>query len=175
MSDLSLQTSTFWIGFCGLMQAILWVKIMTVRAPQDPKKQHIGNIAESNKDPVWACTTRAHGNFAENAPMMCLLLLAIDAADVLPKSYVNNLGAVWAFGRIFHMFGLWGYQGASLGRIFGATLSLGGLMAGGGMAAWSAVKPLMDDEDGMAGVKQNLGVLGAAVVTAIMFASKKLD
>lgn len=164
----SIQTSTFWVGFYALLQCILWAKIMSVRIPQDPAKQHLRSAA-ATKDAVWICTTRAYGNLTETAPMMSLLLLVVDAADAFPKSYVHNLGAVYGCARIMHMFGLWSHEGATVGRLAGASASLGSLLAGAYMAMSSAVSQM---EGGLEELTTTSGYIGATVVVAVLVAGK---
>ena len=81
--------------------------------------------------------------------MVSLLLMVIDGSDVVPKLYVDILGGVFAFGRLFHMIGLWSNEGTTVGRLTGGILSLLLLIVAACMATYSAVQPLIQTEDGL--------------------------
>ncbi len=56
-------------------------------------------------DAVLTRAIRAHANFAEYAPLVLLLLLAVALLDG-PLEWVHVLGAGFTIGRIFHVFGM---------------------------------------------------------------------
>mmetsp|Transcript_10824 Transcript_10824/g.25176 ORF Transcript_10824/g.25176 Transcript_10824/m.25176 type:complete len:115 (+) Transcript_10824:348-692(+) len=84
--------------------------------------------------------TRAHGNYTENAPIFSLLLLAVDAMNVVPKLFLNALGGLFFFGRIFHMMGIWAHEGSTVGRMGGAIFTMASLTLGSGMSVYSAIQ-----------------------------------
>lgn len=161
----SIQTSTFWIGFYGLLQIILWLKIMTIRAVQPASTLQVQNLAVS-KDVRNICVTRAHGNYTENAPLFSLLLLVIDASGVVPTFYVDILGGIFAFGRIFHMMGMWANGGSTVGRMVGALVTLMSLTLGSCMAIYSAVQLV----GGLSAIQVRLGAIAMMMLSGRMFA-----
>jgi len=168
---LQLQTSFFWIGIYGLIQVVLWARLVTIRAPQPTWTNGLQALAAS-KDVRGLCATRTYGNYIESAPMVSLLLMVIDGSDVVPKLYVDVLGGVFTFGRLFHMIGLWSNEGATVGRLTGGLLSLSSLMVGSCMALYSTVQPLIQTEDGLSRMKIIFTSIALMVVSAKMFAAK---
>lgn len=107
--------------------------------------------------------------------MFSLLLLVIDASDIVPKLYVDVLGGLFAFGRIFHMMGMWAHEGTSVGRIVGGFSTLVSLMIGSCMAMYAAIQPLVQLEDGLSRVKIIFVSIALVLFSAKMLAGKILD
>jgi uncharacterized membrane protein YecN with MAPEG domain len=169
---LPIATSTFWIGFYGLLQMTLWIKIMTIRAVQPTSTHELQNLAV-NQDIRNLRATRAHGNYTENAPIFSLLLLVVDAMNVVPKLVVNVLGGLFFFGRIFHMMGMWAYEGSSIGRMVGAFFTMVSLTLGSCMSIFSAIQ-IMGGVS-MSGVQVKLGIIAMIVVIGNCFAGINVD
>jgi uncharacterized membrane protein YecN with MAPEG domain len=167
---LPIATSTFWIGFYGLLQITLWIKIMTIRAVQPSSTHQLQNLAVS-QDIRNLRATRAHGNYTENAPIFSLLLLVVDAMNVVPKLVVNVLGGLFFFGRIFHMMGMWAYEGSSIGRIVGALFTMASLVLGSCMSIYSAIDVMGGVS--ISGVQVKLGIIAMIVVIGNCFAGIK--
>mmetsp|Transcript_4889 Transcript_4889/g.7312 ORF Transcript_4889/g.7312 Transcript_4889/m.7312 type:complete len:257 (-) Transcript_4889:316-1086(-) len=167
---LPIVTSTFWLGTYGLLQLTLWLKIMTIRSVQPSSTHQLQNLAVT-QDIRNLRATRAHGNYIENAPIFSLILLVVDAMNVIPKTLVNGLGALFFFGRIFHMMGMWAYEGSTVGRMVGALATLVSLGIGSGMTIYSAVQVL----GGWSGVHVKFGVIALIVLLGNCFAGINVE
>jgi len=113
----------FWIGVCGFLQVALWVRIMMVRIPQPKEAHYLHNLAAS-KDVMNLCATRAHGNYTEHAPIFAVMMLVVDACGVIPNSVIEISGFVFVVGRFMHAIGVNTSEGSTIGRMFGAVLTL---------------------------------------------------
>eukprot|EP00985_Skeletonema_marinoi_P021050 scaffold12694_cov141-Skeletonema_marinoi.AAC.8 len=167
---LPIVTSTFWLGTYGLLQLTLWLKIMTIRSVQPSSTHQLQNLAVT-QDIRNLRATRAHGNYIENAPIFSLLLLVVDAMNVIPKTLVNGLGGLFFFGRIFHMMGMWAYEGSTVGRMVGALATLVSLGIGSGMTIYSAVQVL----GGWSCVQVKFGVIALIVLLGNCFAGINVE
>ena len=165
-------TATFWIGFYGLLQMTLWIKIMTIRAVQPTATHELQNLAVS-QDIRNLRATRAHGNYTENAPIFSLLLLVVDAMNVVPKLYVNVLGSLFFFGRVFHMMGMWAHEGSTVGRMGGAMSTMASLTIGSCMSIYSAIQAMGGVS--MSGVQAKLATVAIIVVIGNCFAGIRVD
>ena len=123
------QTSCFWMGIYGLIQVALWFKIMLVRVPnKTPETLNLRNLASTTDDGNLRAT-RAHGNYAENAPIFAIMLFAADVAGIVPANVVDATGFAFATGRFLHALGLYADGGETIGRIGGAVLTMSSLIA----------------------------------------------
>jgi uncharacterized membrane protein YecN with MAPEG domain len=128
------EISCFWIGIYGLIQIVLWIKIMTIRATKSPETHKVGNF-------LATCTvraTRAHGNYTENAPIFAIMLLAADMMGLISPRVLDTTGFVFATGRFFHALGLYAAEGTSVGRIAGALTTMLSLIAAAAQCLISA-------------------------------------
>ena len=168
MAAIPIADSAFWIGFYGLLQVTLWIKIMTIRSVQSQSTHQLQSLA-SSQDIRNLRATRAHGNYTENAPIFSLLLLVVDALNVVPKLVVNALGSLFFFGRVFHMIGLWKFEGSTLGRMMGAICTMLSLILGSCLSIYSAGQ-VMEGGFGGGAVKGRLGIIAMIVAAGTSFA-----
>lgn len=144
------------------------VKIMTIRAVQPKSTHQLQNLA-SSQDIRNLRATRAHGNYTENAPIFSLLLLVVDALNVVPKLLVNALGSLFFFGRVFHMMGLWKFEGSTVGRMIGAVRTMLSLILGSCLSIYSAGQ-VMEGGFGGGAVKGRLGIIAMIFAAGTSFA-----
>ncbi|MCB9745200.1 MAG: MAPEG family protein [Alphaproteobacteria bacterium] len=76
---------------------------------------------------------RAHGNFAEWAPLALLTLGVADLRGASPTA-ILGVGGVLLLGRVMHGFGLNRRSGPGIGRTGGMALTLMALVAAAGLA-----------------------------------------
>lgn len=113
----------FWIGVCGLFHVALWARIMVIRIPKAPEALYLHNLAAS-KDDMNLRVTRAHGNYAENAPIFAIMLLLVDTCGVIPDYIIETSGLIFVAGRLLHAIGMNASKRVTLGRMIGSTLTL---------------------------------------------------
>lgn len=129
------HTACFWIGIYGALQVALWLRIISVRAPQDLELKH---LAISN-DNLNIRVTRAHGNYTENAPMFSIMILLVDLCGVVPKFWIDVIGYFFMFGRFMHAIGLDTMDGVTVGRFVGGSIcTITSLALGAGMCMYTA-------------------------------------
>jgi len=141
---------------------------MTIRAVQPKSTHQLQNLA-SSQDIRNLRATRAHGNYTENAPIFSLLLLVVDALNVVPKLVLNALGSLFFFGRVFHMMGLWKFEGSTLGRMIGAVCTMLSLILGSCLSIYSAGQ-VMEGGFGGGAVKGRLGIIAMIFAAGTSFA-----
>ena len=107
-----------------ILAPLLMLRVGTVRIG---KKVNLGD----GGDPDLLSRIRAHGNFAENAPLLLIGLLCLASLSVLPV-VLHIFGAAFTLGRIFHALGMSGAlkQGRLVGTLatvlcyFGMAITL---------------------------------------------------
>jgi len=72
-------------------------------------------------DPELLSRIRAHGNFAENAPLLLIGLLCLASLSVVPI-VLHVFGGVSTLGRVFHALGMSG--AFKQGRLVGTVATL---------------------------------------------------
>lgn len=77
---------------------------------------------------------RAHANFAENAPLLILLVLAIELT-VGPSPWLWAATALFVLARVAHAFGM---DGWGPGRMIGTALTMALQLA---LAVWAVALP----------------------------------
>jgi uncharacterized membrane protein YecN with MAPEG domain len=128
------HTACFWIGIYGALQVALWLRIISIRSPEDLE---LKNLAKSN-DNLNLRVTRAHGNYTENAPMFSIMILAVDLCGVVPKFWIDVIGYFFMSGRFMHAIGLDAMDGTTVGRFVGALCTLTSLALGAGLCLYTA-------------------------------------
>jgi uncharacterized membrane protein YecN with MAPEG domain len=83
---------------------------------------------------------RAHANFAEYAPLVLLLLLAIALLGG-PPSWLHGLGAGFTAGRVFHAFGMMRGKHPNAVRFIGNLATGLALLLGAAACLWLALVP----------------------------------
>lgn len=74
---------------------------------------------------------RRHGNFAENVPMVLLLMVIAELLGA-GNLWLHGIGAILLIGRLIHIFGIRHDKGDAMPRIIGGSAtSLATLIAAG--------------------------------------------
>lgn len=89
-------------------------------------------------DAVLTRAIRAHANFAEYAPLVLLLLLAIALLEG-PSLWLHALGAGFTIGRVFHVFGMMGDKHPNAIRFIGNLTTGLALLLGAAACVWLAL------------------------------------
>ncbi|MCA3627041.1 MAG: MAPEG family protein [Methylobacterium sp.] len=76
-----------------------------------------------------ALRIRVHGNFCEQAPMLCVVLALLPVIGA-GEWMVHVVGLTGVTGRVLHAIGFSRSAGASLGRVVGMVLTAGALVIG---------------------------------------------
>ncbi len=97
-----------------ILAPLLMLRVGKVRIG---KKVNLGD----GGDPDLLSRIRAHGNFAENAPLLLIGLLCLASLSVLPI-VLHVFGATFTLGRIFHALGMSG--AFKQGRLVGTLATL---------------------------------------------------
>lgn len=119
-----MQVSFLYLGLSFFINFILTIRIIKLR------RKHLIGIGTSGNEEL-ARAVRAHGNFIEHAPLILLMLMALDYAT--SSAYlIHALGLVLFIGRILHAYGLSKSAGKSFGRVAGmmSTFLVGLVCAG---------------------------------------------
>lgn len=139
MEKLVLAGSGQALAFAASYSAVLVLLgvVLTIRVIAARRERKIGLGDGGDKDMLRR--VRAHGNFAETAPLLIgvLILLVLLGAREWQVHYVGLAGLV---GRIMHAIGVSQSAGSSLGRVGGMMLTFFSLIGGALMLlylAWS--------------------------------------
>jgi hypothetical protein len=89
-------------------------------------------------DAMLTRAIRAHANFAEYAPLVLLLLLAVALLDG-PLEWIHPLGAGFTIGRIFHVFGMMLDKHPNAIRFIGNLTTGLALLLGAASCLWLAL------------------------------------
>lgn len=89
-------------------------------------------------DAMLTRAIRAHGNFAEYAPLVLLLLLGVALLDG-PMIWLHALGAGFTVGRVFHAFGMMRGNHPNAVRFIGNLTTGLALLLGAGACLWLAL------------------------------------
>jgi uncharacterized membrane protein YecN with MAPEG domain len=109
--------------YAALAAAMMIVLSLRVIGARRSRRVAIGDGA----DEEVARRIRAHGNFAEYAPLALLLILLLELGGA-PAWQLHLLGAALILGRIVHAWSLTAHSGN--GRLIGMTLTFFVLAAG---------------------------------------------
>lgn len=100
----------------GILAAGLAVAVIVQRV-------RLGIEAGNGGHPAMAQAVRAHGNFAEHAPLGLVLLALVEVAGA-PVALSMMIGILLLTGRLLSAFGLSRSLGPSLPRQAGASLTI---------------------------------------------------
>ncbi|MEQ9640771.1 MAG: MAPEG family protein [Alphaproteobacteria bacterium] len=115
-------------GLLALIYAVLFVQVVRLR-----QSLKVG-IGDGGHDEL-ARAIRVHANFAENVPVLLILMVLIEGHGA-PVWAMHVLGVALVLCRVLHAWGLRGSAGPSVGRLVGATGTLILLIVCG---IWAAV------------------------------------
>lgn len=90
-------------------------------------------------DALLTRAIRAHANFAEYAPLVLLLVLAMALLGA-PAGWVHALGGGFTAGRVCHAFGMMGDKHPNAVRFVGNLLTGMALLVGATACLWLAWK-----------------------------------
>ena len=121
MNTLPLVTA-FYAALTGLLAAFLIVNVI-----RDRVRLKINDVDGGNVEMRRAI--RAHGNFAEHAPLILILMGAAELSGS-PKLAIHVLGFALVVARLLSAWGLSHSLGPSFGRQSGAGLTVLTLIAG---------------------------------------------
>jgi uncharacterized protein len=120
-------------SFCALLQFGLAVCVV--------RRRRLGGVQFLHGDDDGLLRlTRAHGNLAENAPIVLLLLLMCELLG-LPRSGLALAGSAFCVGRLLHVLGLL-RPGWMLARVLGMALTLFVVFALAATGLWLAASRL---------------------------------
>ncbi len=108
----------------------LW---LTWRVGQVRRRERV-SVGDGGKEPVIR-RMRAHANFAENAPLVVLLVFAIELARG-PSPWLWGAAGGFVIARLLHGVGM---DGWSLGRTAGTIITMALQLA---LAGWALSIPL---------------------------------
>ena len=84
------------------------------------------NLGDGGND-LMIRRIRIHGNFAEYIPLLLLMMLVLELAEV-PTYALVAMSASIILGRIFHFYGLYSKETPGVARVLGMQLTLWPLM-----------------------------------------------
>lgn len=119
------QALAFASSYAALL--VLLGVVLTIRVIAARREKRIGLGDGGDKDMLRR--VRAHGNFAETAPLLIgvLILLVLLGAREWQVHYVGLAGLT---GRVIHAIGVSQSAGSSLGRVGGMALTFVSLIGG---------------------------------------------
>lgn len=127
---MTLPVTAFVAAICALL--LLLTAIDTVR-----QRLRVRAAFGDQGDAKLISASRSHGNLAEHAPIVILLLGLLESARANHMALMI-IGAIFLIGRVAHIVGL--YQPASenppLARQIGVMATWGTLLALGGWTLW---------------------------------------
>lgn len=114
-------------GLCALINLWLFARVGQVRRSEKVSVGDGGNDRVTRR-------MRAHANFAENAPLVLILVLAIELS-VGPSAWLWAAAALFVLARVGHAPGMDGWP---LGRSAGIGITLAVELA---LALWAVALP----------------------------------
>ena len=117
----------------------LWFLVLSIRVIQG--RGGGGPGLGDGGDPMMQRRIRAHGNFAEYTPLILILIGFLELNGTAPW-IVHALGASLLLGRLMHGYAFAFTKNSVVGRSGGIVLTLLGLLAAGGLAAWTGLQSL---------------------------------
>jgi len=111
----------FYAGLNALIMLVLAVLVTRQRVLTD-------TMIGAGERPQMQLAIRAHGNSAENTPIILLLMLLLALTGVAAL-WLHGLGIALTVGRVLHAWGLSHDPGRSFGRFSGMFLTWGVMIA----------------------------------------------
>ena len=108
--------SAGYAALLGLLAVVLTIRVILNRVKHKVTTGDGGNQQ-------LAQAIRAHGNFAEQAPLALLLMMVAEASGAAP-TMVHVLGVALVVSRVLNAWGLSQTLGLSMGRQAGAGLGI---------------------------------------------------
>lgn len=110
------QVTPLYAGLLALLYVVLTINVIRGRWRM---RIGLGDGGEKQMQKL----VRAHGNFSEYAPLVVVLLLLLELAQLSPQ-LLHALGGAFVVGRILHAIGIGRSAGTSAGRMIGTILTL---------------------------------------------------
>ena len=120
--DIPLAITPVYAGFATLLYVVLSFRVIGVR-----RRERIG--LGDGDSMLLRRRMRAHGNFAEYAPLG-LLLMAMAELQGAGLVAIHMMGALLLVGRAAHAYGISRHDEESLGRVAGMVLTFAALIIG---------------------------------------------
>lgn len=115
MSSFSIQISSMYIGFSGLLMLTLAALVVKMRI-----RFKVG-IGDDGHEPLLLAI-RTHANAVEYVPIALLLLICVENTWQLPW-LTHLMGSALILGRVLHAIGLSQQAGESKPRFWGVMLT----------------------------------------------------
>ena len=116
MSVIAPHLAAIYAAVLGLLAVLLTVRVIVNRVRT--------NVAAGDGgDARLAQSIRAHGNFAEHAPLALLLIALAEMLGAAP-TWIHGLGAVLVLARLISAWGLGTSLGTTPQRQIGAALTI---------------------------------------------------
>ena len=128
-----------WAVYAALNALLMFALALNVGLRRGAQKQlQPGDMG----DAVLTRAIRAHANFAEYAPLVLLLLLAV-ALLRGPAGWLHVLGTGFTVGRVFHVFGMMLDTHPNPVRFIGNLTTGLALLIGAAACLWLALVPAL--------------------------------
>ena len=114
----------------ALLTGIFALMMVSLSVPVSLRRRALAVAYGDGGDRWLGRLIRAHGNFAEYAPLLLIVLAMVEIADA-PKPFVWTLAAAFLLCRVLHALGALFLRSNPLTRAAGMLLMHGGLLAGG--------------------------------------------
>jgi uncharacterized protein len=114
----------------ALLTGIFALMMVALSAPVSLRRWKVQVAYGDGGDRMLGRLIRAHGNFAEYAPLMLIVLAMVEIADA-PPAFVWPLAAVFLASRTLHALGALVFRSNPWTRAAGMLLLHGGFLAGG--------------------------------------------
>lgn len=121
--------------YAGLLA--IWFLVLSVRVVQKRGEVSLGD----GGDPALIRRIRGHGNFAEYAPLILLLMAMLEYGG-LQAWLLHALGVTLVVARLLHGVALSFTSHWKFGRFYGALLTFILLLVAGGLAVFQGLSAL---------------------------------
>jgi len=123
-----MPVTMLYAGLLGALLVVLSARVIMTRRRDSVNLGHDGN-------PTLARRVRAQGNLIEYAPMILIMLGALEFSG-LPAPVLHGLGLTLLAGRLLHGWALSFTTGSSFARVTGIALTLTVLGIATGLCLW---------------------------------------
>jgi uncharacterized protein len=129
----SLAVAALYIGLCALLLLALAINVGLRRGAQNALEPGAAG------DPALVRAVRAHGNFAEYAPIVLLIVLVLALLQT-PPLLLHLLGASFLIGRILHALGMMQPSHPNALRFIGNLITALALLIGGAASIYAFLR-----------------------------------
>lgn len=136
MDDQSLAAMALYVGLNGLILLVLAYNVGSRRGAQGQLQP--GDLGDAK----LLRAIRAHGNFAEHAPMVLLLLMVLAMLGI-ESLWLHVFGATFTIGRVIGAFGMMRDRHPNAFRFAGNLATGLALLIGSAALVWSGIAYLV--------------------------------